>query len=75
MGGGGKIVSARTLSQIRDAGISVLTESLGPVDAIRFLQQFDAGSGDYTADRKRILGDPPVSVIVDRIKSRRRPRQ
>ena len=68
----------KTLNQIREEGISVLTESLGPVDAIRFLQQFDVGHGDYTAERHRILGNPTVDEILKKIKARRRrmaPRQ
>ena len=65
-------MTTKTLSQIREEGICVLTESLGPVDAIRFLQQFDAGSGDYTATRQRILGDPPVDEVVGKIRRTRR---
>ena len=34
--------------QIRQLGIQALTETLGPVGMVRFLQQFDTGSGDYT---------------------------
>ena len=62
----------KTLIQIRDEGISVLTESLGPVDTIRFLQQFDLGHGDYTAERHRILGNPSVEEVLRKIKARRR---
>jgi hypothetical protein len=62
----------KTLNQLREKGISVLTESLGPVDAIRFLQQYDAGSGDYTAERRRILGTPTVDEVLHKIKARRK---
>jgi len=62
----------RTVCQVREEGLSVLTETLGPVDAFRFLQQYDGGHGDYTKDRHRILGKPTVAEIVRRIKSRRR---
>lgn len=65
-------MTTKTLSQVREEGISVLTESLGPVDAIRFMQQFDAGSGDYTARRQRILGHPTVDEVADKIKRMRR---
>lgn len=40
-----------TGEQIRAAGIEVLFRELGPVRAIRFLQMFDNGKGDYTAER------------------------
>ena len=29
--------------------MAILTDSLGPVDSIRFLRLLDPGSGDYTA--------------------------
>ena len=69
---GGVGVEMRTANQIREEGLSVLAANLGPVDAIRFLQQFDSGHGDYTKSRNGILGNPTVSEIVRRIKSRRR---
>ena len=62
----------KTLNQLREEGISVLTEALGPVDAIRFLQQFDLGSGDYTGERSRILGNPTVDEVLKKIKARRK---
>lgn len=62
----------KTLNQIREEGITVLTESLGSVDAIRFLQQFDAGHGDYTAERRRILGNPTVDDVLKNIMARRK---
>ena len=39
----------KTLSDVRRAGINALQKELGPVDAVRFLQQFEPGRGDYTA--------------------------
>jgi hypothetical protein len=33
-------------------GVVILTDSLGPVDSIRFLRLLDPGSGDYTATRQ-----------------------
>lgn len=40
-----------TGEQIRSAGIEVLFRELGPVRAIRFLQMFDNGKGDYSVER------------------------
>jgi hypothetical protein len=37
----------------------------------RFLQQFDPGHGDYTADRGRILGNPTVDDLMDELQHRR----
>lgn len=66
-------MSGTTLTQneIVRAGYKALVEALGPVNFIRFLQQFETGSGDYTRERERLLGDASVDVIVDRIAARR----
>lgn len=42
-----------TLDDIRRAGVEVLVRELGPVGMVRFLQQFETGRGDYTAERQR----------------------
>jgi len=42
-----------TLDDIRRAGMDALVRELGPVGMIRFLQQFETGRGDYTAERQR----------------------
>jgi hypothetical protein len=39
---------------IHQAGLEVLHRELGPVGMVRFIQQFDNGSGDYTAERARL---------------------
>lgn len=57
-------MSTGTLNEIREVGVEALAESLGPVDTVRFLQQFDVGHGDYTAERKRLLGNPSVDQIL-----------
>ena len=41
----------QTLDQIRRAGLSALRTRLGRAGMIRFLQQFETGSGDYAAQR------------------------
>ncbi len=37
--------------EIRNAGYAALNAALGPVGTIRFLQQFNLGSGDYTKEK------------------------
>jgi hypothetical protein len=61
-----------TLAELRRAGIDALAKALGPVGMARFLQQFDPGQGDYTAERGRILGNPSVDEVMDEIELRRR---
>jgi hypothetical protein len=41
-----------TLEQIRREGLEALRVRLGRAGMIRFLAQFDNGSGDYTKDRR-----------------------
>ena len=60
---GGKSMSTRTLHQIQQEGLEVLVEKLGPDDAIRFLQIYETGSGDWTHDRKKILDTDPDTII------------
>lgn len=63
--------STATPAELRRAGIDALVRALGPVGMARFLQQFDVGHGNYTADRDRILGDPTVDDLMDELEHRR----
>lgn len=38
--------------EIRMIGMQALKEALGPVGMVRFIQQYDLGYGDYTAERQ-----------------------
>ena len=38
--------------EVRTIGIQALREALGPVGAVRFMQQYDMGYGDYTKEKK-----------------------
>jgi hypothetical protein len=37
--------------ELHQKGFKALVDTLGYVDAVRFLKQFDNGSGDYTQER------------------------
>ncbi|MBI4746243.1 MAG: hypothetical protein HY786_06855 [Deltaproteobacteria bacterium] len=54
---------------VRKAGLEALAKTLGPVGMVRFLQQFEMGSGDYTKEREELLGGMDVKSIVKEIKS------
>ena len=45
------ITTATPLNEIRQVGLEALLERLGPVGMIRFLQQYETGYGNYTAER------------------------
>ena len=63
--------STMTLNEIRQKGLEVLSRELGPVGMIRFMQQFETGSGDYSLERHEWLQDETVEGIYRRIKERR----
>jgi len=46
----------KSAEEIRKIGMDALAEALGPMDAVRFLQSFDLGRGDYTRERSHVLG-------------------
>ena len=57
--------------QISQMGIEALAKALGPVGMVRFLQQFETGSGDYTRDRDELLKDVTIEDILSQIKQLR----
>ena len=61
-----------TPAQIRERGIEAFVKALGPVGMVRFLQQFDMGSGDYTRDREKWLKGLKIHDVVEEIKGRRK---
>ena len=59
------------LSEISDRARKVLIQELGVIDALRFLNQFRAGHGDYTVEREQSFQGESVNSIVRAIKARR----
>lgn len=59
----------KTLEEIREEGIRALITQLGPVGMVRFLQQFETGRGDYTAERGQWLGDPDIRTLAAEIRN------
>ena len=57
-----------TLNKIRQIGIDALSQHLGIVGMIRFLQQSETGWGEYTKDRDQWLGDPELKELFSAIK-------
>jgi len=65
-------MTAKTLHQIQQEGLEVLVDKLGPADAIRFLQIYETGSGDWTRDRKKILEKDPDKIIKNIMERRKK---
>lgn len=64
-------VFTATPAEIRRAGLDAVARELGPVGLARFLQLFEPGQGDYTAERDTVLGSPSVDEVVDEIERTR----
>jgi hypothetical protein len=54
--------------ELNRKGFQALVDSLGYVDAVRFIKQFGNGDGDYTRDRDRWLGDRTLDNIWAELK-------
>ncbi|MCK9631987.1 MAG: hypothetical protein M0R30_10125 [Methanoregula sp.] len=68
-------MEVKTLNEIRIQGFEVLVKNLGPADAIRFIQSYTHGSGDYTKERKTWLEkdfDTVVAGIMEHRKTKSR---
>ena len=52
-----------TLYEIRTLGFDALLRELGPAGAIRFIQQYESGDGDYTRNRRKLLPKKSVRDI------------
>jgi hypothetical protein len=44
-------LNVNNLREVRKMGLQALNEALGPVGMIRFIQQYETGSGDYTEEK------------------------
>jgi hypothetical protein len=58
--------------ELRRQGLEALTKALGYVGMVRFLQQFDEGSGDYTQERHQWQDELTVADIMAQIKEHRK---
>lgn len=58
-------------SRARFSRLEALRRELGLDGMVRFLQLFIRGSGDYTAERAELLGNPSVAEIIEAFEKRR----
>lgn len=56
-----------TRSEIREKGLKALMKSLGPDGMIRFIQEYEAGKGDYTLERHQWLDTYSIDEIHSEI--------
>ena len=60
------------ISELTHRVTNTLIKEFGVVDTIRFLNQFRAGSGNYTIEREQLFQGMSVKDIVKEIKAQRR---
>lgn len=53
----------RTLDEIRRDGLEALRDRLGRAGMVRFLQQFETGSGDYARTRSEWVNATSLEAI------------
>lgn len=63
-------VQTMSLQEVGKTGLAVLARVLVPVELSRFLQIFEPGCGDYTAERHERLDDQSLDEILGRIEKR-----
>ncbi len=59
---------AKTQQEIVRQGYQVLVESLGVVDALRFIQYFSPGQGDYTQERRAWVDHTSLEDVLAAMK-------
>jgi hypothetical protein len=55
---------SKTQQEIIRQGYQALVDTLGVVDAIRFIRHFSPGQGDYTQERHEWLDQTPLEDIL-----------
>ena len=54
-------------SELRERGFRALADALGWANAVRFLRQYDPGSGNYTEERASLLPDDALESLTSEI--------
>jgi hypothetical protein len=60
----------RSLAEVTEHAIRLLTREMGVADTMRFLNQFAKGSGNYTEEREALLGNDSLDEILTGIRKR-----
>lgn len=58
----------KTQQEIVRQGYQVLVESLGVVDALKFIQHFSPGQGDYSQERHTWLDKTALDDVLEAMK-------
>ncbi len=61
----------KPLAEINQEAIRLLYRELGVANAVRFINQFTSGTGNYTEDRREIYAGMTLEDLISEIKQRR----
>ena len=61
----------KPLSEVNHQAIRLLSEQIGVVDTIRFVNQFTTGHGNYTDERDALFGHLTLDEIISAIEKKR----
>ena len=61
-------VEVKPLAEVTQDAIRMLCRQIGPVDTVRFVNQFTAGYGNYTEEREQLFVDLTLDDIITEIK-------
>jgi NADH:ubiquinone oxidoreductase subunit F (NADH-binding) len=64
--------NARPLAQITAEAMKILYREIGIVDTLRFINQYTAGYGDYTAQREELFAGMTLDSLVSEVKESRK---
>jgi hypothetical protein len=56
--------------ELRRQGFEALVKSLGWVNAVRFLQQYETSRFDYTSERDQILPDWDAQTLLQKLREK-----
>ncbi|MBW4538339.1 MAG: hypothetical protein KME43_04240 [Myxacorys chilensis ATA2-1-KO14] len=63
-------VQPKSLNEITQEAIAILSREIGTANTLRFLNQFSSGYGNYTEERKELFKDLTLDQILQQIKER-----
>jgi hypothetical protein len=66
-------VKTKPLAEITKRAIEVLSRELGVADALRFINQFTIGHGDYVLERDALFAGDTLEQIISDIKQTQPP--
>ena len=60
------------ISELTQRATKALIKEIGVIDTIRFLNQFRAGTGNYTVERDQLFKNLSVKDLIKEIKAQRK---